>query len=126
MSLLDFSVHGHAVTTVFRRRIKMDPNRDMAMPENALDLALIGVGDYVQPPHAPFMRFDDYEDDYEDDFEEEEDFDGFSEEEDFDDDEDDDFEDDEEEDDDFEDDFDEEESDDFDYEDDIDYNDFDE
>ncbi len=26
----------------------MDPNRDMAMPENALDLALIGVGDYVQ------------------------------------------------------------------------------
>jgi hypothetical protein len=125
MSLLDFSVHGYAVTRVLWRRIKMDPNRDMAMPENASDLALIGVGDHVQPPHAPFMRFDDFEDDYEDDFEEEEDFDGFSEEEDFDDDEDDDFEDDEEEDD-FEDDFDEEESDEFDYEDDIDYNDFDE
>ena len=96
----------------------MDPIRDTAMPGNALELALVSVGDYGQAPEAPFVRFDDYEDDYEDDFEEEDDFDDFSEEEeDFDDEEDD-----------FDDDFDEEdeETTDYDYEDDIDYNDFDE
>ena len=96
----------------------MDPIRDTAMPGNALELVLVGVGDYGQAPEAPFVRFDDYEDDYEDDFEEEDDFDDFSEEED-------DFDDEE---DDFDDDFDEEdeETTDYDFEDDIDYNDFDE
>ncbi|HQO66056.1 MAG TPA: hypothetical protein PLI66_04925 [Spirochaetales bacterium] len=59
----------------------MDPIRDTAMPGNALELALMGVGEYAQVPEAPFVRFDDYEDEYEDDFEDEDDFDDFSEEE---------------------------------------------
>jgi hypothetical protein len=106
-------------------RIDMDLIRDTAMPGNALELSLVGVGAYTQDREAPFIRFGGYDED-EDDFEEEDDFDDFSdEEEEFEDDEDD-FDDD---DDDFDDDFEEEEEEeeeDYDYEDDIDYNDFDE
>lgn len=107
-------------------RIEMDPIREIAMPGNVLELSLIGVGEYVQAPGIPFVRFDDYEEEFEDDFEEEDDFDDFSDEEDDFDDEEDDFDD--EEDDDFDDDFGEGEEDSGEdaYEDDIDYNDFDE
>lgn len=103
----------------------MDPIRETALPNYSLELTLMGVGEHVQAPDAPFVRFNDYEDDYEDDFEEEDDFDSLSDEDDDFDDEDDGFGD---EDDDFEDEDDdfEEGGDDYDYEDDIDYNDFDE